>query len=325
MRRRLAVASVAALAITGLAACGGSDSDSDDAGDEAAETTTASLSEDPIEGLEVTGEFGEEPKVAVDGLDVTELESSLVIAGDGDTVPADGTLLVQSLFANGADGKTLSSSFTQEAPQRVALAQTQDYFKDTLTDAKVGSRVALAMPAQDYFGQEPPEGSGVTAEDDIVIVLDVVELADPPLDGPEGEEVDPPADAPKPQTEDGNVTGVDFSDAPEKAPTELQVIPLIEGEGAKVKENDSVTVDYYGVVWGGDEAFDESFSKEPANFTLAQGQLIDGWVEGLQGVTVGSRVMIVVPPAQGYGDQAQGNIPAGSTLVFVVDVLGAGS
>jgi peptidylprolyl isomerase len=322
MRRRLAVASVAALAITGLAACGSDSEPEEDTGT----TDTASVSADPIEGLDVTGDFGKEPKVAVDGMDVEKVESSLVIEGDGETVPADGTVLIHSFFATGADGKTLSSSFGEENPQRVVLEQTQDYFKGALTDAKVGSRIALAMPAEDYFGGEPAEGSGVTAEDDIVIVLDLVDLADPPLEGPEGEEVDPPADAPKAEVEDGDVTGIDFSDAPEKAPTELQVIPLIEGEGAEVKANDPVTVDYYGVVWGAEEPFDQSYSRgEPASFTLAQGQLIDGWVEGLQGVTVGSRVMLVIPPAQGYGEQEQGNIPAGSTLVFVVDVLGAGS
>ena len=59
-------------------------------------------------------------------------------------------------------------------------------------------------------------------------------------------------------------------------------------------------------------------------FALAKGQLIDGWVEGLQGVKVGSRVMMVIPPEQGYGKKGSPpSIPANATLVFVIDVLGA--
>lgn len=50
-----------------------------------------------------------------------------------------------------------------------------------------------------------------------------------------------------------------------------------------------------------------------------QGGVIEGWLEGLKGQKVGSEVLLVVPPSLGYGDQAQGEIPANSTLVFVVD------
>lgn len=52
-----------------------------------------------------------------------------------------------------------------------------------------------------------------------------------------------------------------------------------------------------------------------------QGGVIEGWLEGLKGQKVGSEVLLVVPPSLGYGDQAQGEIPANSTLVFVVDIL----
>ena len=54
------------------------------------------------------------------------------------------------------------------------------------------------------------------------------------------------------------------------------------------------------------------------------GNVIPGWDKGLVGKTVGSRVLLVVPPADGYADQVQGQIPANSTLVFVVDILDAG-
>jgi peptidylprolyl isomerase len=156
-------------------------------------------------------------------------------------------------------------------------------------------------------------------------VFDVIEQVQPPLDGPEGEPVDPPADAPAVVEEDGKVTGLDFTDAPAKPPKELQVIPLVEGEGAEVAEDDQLTVDYFGAVYGETKPFDDSFSRgEPTTFGLSKGSLIDGWVEGLQGVTVGSRVLLVIPPDQGYGKKGQPPaIPGGATLVFVIDVLGA--
>ena len=92
----------------------------------------------------------------------------------------------------------------------------------------------------------------------------------------------------------------------------------------KAKTGDNVTVNYYGAVWGQDQPFDESYSRgTPASFGLTPGGLIEGWVKGLEGVTVGSRVMLVIPPDLGYGPQGSGEkIPGNSTLVFVIDVLG---
>ncbi len=309
MRRRLAVATAAALAITALAACGSDDSGS------AAES---------IPGLTVEGDVGEKPELTLDNLDVEDVETAVLVEGDGEEVPAESTVMLHSLFAVGGSGDELSSSYEGEEPQTVVLGQTQDFIQEALAGSAVGSRIAFALPAVDYFGDEPQEGSGVTADDDIVIVLDVMGVDDPPLDGPQGTDVDPPADAPTVVAENGDVTALDFSDAPRKAPGKLQVIPLVEGDGAKIGKGDQVTVDYFGVVWGkGDKPFDESYSRQPAAFSLAEGSLIDGWVQGLRGQTVGSRVMLVIPPDLAYGDQEQGSIPADSTLVFVVDILGS--
>jgi peptidylprolyl isomerase len=319
MRRRLAVAATAALAITGLAACG-----SDDTADESADTTAVS---EPVDGLTVNGDFGKEPKVEVDGLDVDDVQTTVVIEGDGDELTAEGAAMTRIYLAKGSDGSELASSFADEAPYKMVVSEQPDVIGDAVTGQPIGTRVAVAMPATELYGDQGNPQLGLTADDDLILVLDLVEAAEAPLAAPEGEEVEPPADAPKVVTEDGDVTGLDFSDAPAKPPAKLQVIPLIEGEGPEVAEDDPVTVDYYGAVWGNeDEPFDESYSREPASFTLSKGALIDGWVQGLQGVTVGSRVMLVIPPELGYGKEGSGDrIPGGSTLVFVIDVLGAGA
>ena len=100
-------------------------------------------------------------------------------------------------------------------------------------------------------------------------------------------------------------------------------MPRSQGDGPAVEEGDTVTVHYTGWLWDGTQ-FDSSWDKgSPATFTLADGQLIDGWVQGLAGQTVGSQVLLVIPPELGYGADGNDTIPGGSTLVFVVDILAA--
>lgn len=100
---------------------------------------------------------------------------------------------------------------------------------------------------------------------------------------------------------------------------------LIQGKGKKIKASDTISVQYKGWVLGGkaDSPFDSSWSRgTPLSFSLSGG-VITGWTKGLTGKTVGSQVLLIIPPSQGYGSTAQGSIPANSTLVFVVDILSA--
>ncbi len=108
-------------------------------------------------------------------------------------------------------------------------------------------------------------------------------------------------------------------------PTELKSHVLIQGTGPKVESGEKVLVQYTGALWKDGKKFDSSLDKGQAfSFSVGGGQVIEGWDKGLQGVAVGSRVELVIPASLGYKDQAQGEIPANSTLVFVVDVLDAG-
>ncbi len=114
---------------------------------------------------------------------------------------------------------------------------------------------------------------------------------------------------------------IDFAGA--TMPDGLVVDVLEPGDGAAVAEGQSITVHYTGWLWDG-ATFDSSWDRgEPISFVIARGSLIDGWVDGLVGQPVGSKVLLVVPPEAGYGDRSMGPIPAGSTLVFAVDVLDA--
>jgi peptidylprolyl isomerase len=312
MRVRRSLSALAAVVLVTTAACG---SDGEDGG--------GSSGGDALEGLEVTGEFGEKPKVEIDGLDVDGIESTELIEGDGAEVTQDSYVDYRFSMVN-ADGKEIQGNYSENEPGELVVAQLTESLQDKVVGSHIGSRVVIALPVTELAGPEGNPQMGLDPKDDMVLVFDMIEEGEPPLEGPEGKEVDPPADAPKVLDEKGAVTGLDFSDAPAKAPKKLDVIPLIEGEGPEVKEGDNVTVNYYGAVWGEDEPFDESYSRgTPASFGLTPGGLIEGWVKGLEGVKVGSRVMLVIPPELGYGPQGSGEkIPGNSTLVFVIDVLG---
>jgi len=107
-------------------------------------------------------------------------------------------------------------------------------------------------------------------------------------------------------------------------PSELQVAVLAEGTGAPVKAGDTIVVNYFGQTWGG-AVFDTSYDRgETISFPIGMGVVIAGWDEGLVGQPIGSRVMLSVPPAKGYGARGvpQAGIGGSDTLVFVVDVVG---
>jgi peptidylprolyl isomerase len=98
---------------------------------------------------------------------------------------------------------------------------------------------------------------------------------------------------------------------------------LIQGAGKTIVDGEKVILHYAGYTWSDGAKFDSSWDKgQPANFTLTEGALIPGFIEALVGQKVGSQIVAVIPPALGYGSQAQGTIPSNSTLVFVIDILG---
>ena len=123
------------------------------------------------------------------------------------------------------------------------------------------------------------------------------------------------------------VVNVEFGDRPtiefssETAPAGLKVVELLEGNGPMVRRGDTVTVNYHGVGWGKDTPFDSSFDRHlPASFGIGVGQVIKGWDQTVPGPTVGSRMVVSIPPEYGYGSRGvpQAGIGGEDTLVFVI-------
>jgi peptidylprolyl isomerase len=110
------------------------------------------------------------------------------------------------------------------------------------------------------------------------------------------------------------------------APTTLTEQVLSPGTGKTLAAGDTLVANYVGETWASGKVFDSSFSRgEPAGFVIGEGQVIPGWDKTLVGQKLGSRVLLTIPPADGYG--ASGNSQAGisgtDTLVFVVDLVAA--
>ncbi|MDZ5620887.1 FKBP-type peptidyl-prolyl cis-trans isomerase [Nocardioides bizhenqiangii] len=107
-------------------------------------------------------------------------------------------------------------------------------------------------------------------------------------------------------------------------PADLVVTDVTVGDGAEATAGSNVSVHYVGVAHSSGEEFDASYNRgAPLQFRLGVGQVIQGWDTGVQGMKVGGRRQLVIPPHLGYGDRgAGGAIKPGETLIFVVDLLG---
>jgi peptidylprolyl isomerase len=111
------------------------------------------------------------------------------------------------------------------------------------------------------------------------------------------------------------------------APKTLKVEDLITGSGPAAKSGDKISVRYVGVLYDNGKEFDSSWKrgKAPFQLTLGQGQVIQGWDQGLVGMKVGGRRRLTIPPDLAYGPQGQPpTIPANATLVFDVDLTKIG-
>lgn len=332
-RTRRPAAVLAALPLVLVLAACGSDSDSGSDADDTGSSASSSASDDAAPAGEPAGldEVTFEGAVG-EGLTTTwndevaapdETTVTTVVDGDGDEVADGDTAKVYLYLGDGTTQKDLYNGYDTGAPQSIPYSEDLDpLFRELLDGATYGSRVVAVTDTTTVFGDQAADNSfGVDEGDTLVVVADVVEKAvpTPTPTSNEAEDADPAAQ-PKVVEDGGKVTGLDF-DGVEEPPLDqpVQRLVLREGDGAEVEADDTVTVNYLGATYDADEPFDESFSGEP--LTSALSGLIRGWSIGLTGVKVGSRVLLQIPPAFGYGADGSGaSIPGNATLWFVIDV-----
>jgi peptidylprolyl isomerase len=106
-------------------------------------------------------------------------------------------------------------------------------------------------------------------------------------------------------------------------PKKLEIREIEKGSGAAAKAGDEVSVQYVGVGYGSGKEFDSSWSRgaEPFTFGLGAGQVIPGWDQGVQGMKVGGRRELIIPPNLAYGPEGTAGIGPNETLIFVIDLL----
>lgn len=292
-------------------------------GEETASTGSPALNAVQVQGTDPK----KAPTVKVQSpLKVTRTESKVLTEGEGAAVAADDLVSIQAVILNGRDGKVLDSTWENQAVSiDLGAANLFASLKNQLPGKKIGSRVLITSTPKDAFGDQGNEQLGVQKDDAVVFVIDLVS-ATKVLDEAEGTAVAPKKDLPAVTMNEGKPATITPPKGV-KAPTKTLVQPLVEGKGAAVKEGQTVRVAYTGALYRNGEVFDSSANRPEQpwfEFPLGQGQVIKGWDNGLKGQKVGSRVLLVIPPADGYGAAGSGDkIKGDDTLVFVVDVLAA--
>jgi peptidylprolyl isomerase len=282
--------------------------------------------------VEVSGEFGAKPTVKIDDpLTTKATQRSVVIDGDGTVAKAGYDITAEFSVYNGSTGELVDATDYDEAPVAWTLDESLiTGFTKTLECATAGSRVVGVIAPEDGIAPESLESLGLAEDDSLVVVADLLtaekpEKVDAPLPKADGEEQALPEGFPEigvSLAEDGTPT-LTLPDT--AAPTELQLAVLKKGDGAEVGTAADVVVHYLGMKWSDKTVFDDSWSRgEPSPFNTSG--VIPGFTQALEGQTVGSQVLVVIPPALAYGETGGGNTHelAGETLVFIVDILGLG-
>jgi peptidylprolyl isomerase len=275
--------------------------------------------------IAVSGAFGAKPAVTIPNIKPpASLQAHQLISGHGALV-AKGDLIVADLTAytwNGTAHKKISGLSTGK-PQPLTVGSTISGLDKSLAGSRAGSRLLITIPPKDGFGSKGNSTLGVTGKDTLVFVVDVLGSYQKTASAHGAQRAVNGTELPTVGTSSpGTAPPVGI---PQTAPpATLQVQTLIQGAGPVVKKGQLLIAQYEGVNWRTGKIFDSSWKRSaPTGFQIGAGQVIKAWDTGLVGKRIGSRVLLVVPPADGYG--TSGNSSAGikgtDTLVFVVDIL----
>jgi len=276
----------------------------------------ASAATAQLDAIAVAGNPGEKPTITSEWpFSVKSSVSQVRSPGTGVAIADGDRLTVDFVILNGRTGAEIQSSYGASPAAVTVGPGAIPAVREALLGTPVGSRVVLAVAPKDGL-TKGGKSVGIKKSDTLVYVVDVkgASTVVPPVDG-------------LPTVELAKKTGAPKIFMPKSdAPTDLVVQPLILGSGAPVQAGQTLNVHYTGAIWDTGKVFDSSWSRgEPIQFPLGAGQVIAGWDEGLVGLPIGSQVLLVVPPAKGYGaeGQSQAGIKGTDTLVFVVDILDA--
>jgi FKBP-type peptidyl-prolyl cis-trans isomerase len=320
MRRAAALAVIPLLAAVAVAGCSSSSS---------SKPAAAASASDTYKSVTVTGAFNKSPTVTIPKETGSgSLYTKTVIQGTGAKLTSTEGMIANYVAYDwsGKTSKLLGSSYTQGTPS-IFVGSLLPGLETALVGQKLGSRVLAVIPPKDAFGTSGNSTEGIGANDTLVFVIDMGStFTTSSVAGTQtsnGGGSLPTVTAPAANSTAGPTITIP---AKTTAPKTLQVKTLIKGKGAVVKKGDDIAVQYTGVIWRTGKVFDSSWARStPLTTVIGEGQVIPGWDTGLVGQTVGSRVLLVIPPADGYGSAgaSQAGINGTDTLVFAVDILAA--
>lgn len=316
--------SAAALLLAGCASSGSTGktaSPSASAGS-ASKACSAPKSGSVSDAVKVTGDKGSAPTVTFAApLKATDTQRSYVTKGDGAEAKNGTTVDVALEAYNGTSGAKLTSNGyagSATIPITVGDSTMIPGLTQAVECAPVGSRLVTTSTAKSAWGGADPSAVGsLKSTDTVVFVVDILNAVPTKANG-----TPQPAQAGFPTVKlasDGKPTvTIPKSLTP---PTETKIEVLKKGAGETVASGDSVTVQYQGVNWRTGKVFDQSWGRGLS--TLQTSQVVPGFAKALVGQKVGSQVVAVIPPADGYGSagQSQAGIKGTDTLVFVIDIL----
>jgi peptidylprolyl isomerase len=323
--RTRALLPVAVLALAGfaLAGCSGTSTPSASSSSDAKACAPASGGS-TVDKIKVTGAVKTEPTVSFDApLKASGVQRHVVTEGKGAPTKVGDAVQVDVAIYNGTTGKAATAAgYGGDSPDPLTITidgtRLNKGILQTLACAPVGSRIVSVMPSSLAFGSTGNSSIGIGAKDSVVFVFDVVRLQPTKADG----KVQPaPAGFPKVTfAKDGTPKVAVTKDI--TAPEQTMIGLLKQGDGTVVQSGDTVTLQYQGVNLRTGKVFDQSWGKGPTQ--LSTTGVIPGFAKALVGQKVGSQVIVMIPPADGYGSSGQSaaGIEGTDTLIFVIDILG---
>jgi peptidylprolyl isomerase len=323
MRRLLAITVIPLLACLVIVGCGSSkpSSTSTSSSSAAANSSNANAS------VTVAGAFGTTPVVKIPKLDANnKLFVKTVIPGTGATVTKTDAMAANFVlyFWDGNSSSLKANTFTSNPT--VIGGTMLPGLETALIGQKVGSRVLAVIPPADAYGTSGNSQLGITGTTTLVFVIDVIKSYPGSASAFGTQESDGGGSLPTVTAHPGSAPTLTIPSG--NPPSGLVTKTLIKGSGPKLAKGQYVIAQYTGYIWRTKKVFDSSWSSgSPFGFVIGATpeQVISGWDSGLAGQTVGSRVMLVIPPKDAYGSTgaSQAGITGTDTLVFVVDIIDA--
>jgi hypothetical protein len=311
--RPLAALSLAAMSALVLAGCSGSGDPDETPTPSSTAASECGLDPQPGADSDAITVSGNAPTLTAEvptDLEFADLQRSVVTEGDGDDLALGQLVSGQYLVLDPSTGEAILDSATTSPDDSGLVPIIVDgsgIFGSSVLCTPLGSSTAFTIP-----GSMLGEG----AANAVVIAQSIDQLPTVAT----GAEQDPVEGMPEVELDDDGAPTITVPD--EEPPAEVQMADLKLGEGATVESGDTVFVQYRGVKWSDGTEFDSSWSRgTPAQFQTTG--VVAGFQQALEGQTVGSQVLVVIPPAAGYGEgEINDQDLKGETLVFVIDILG---